>query len=191
MLKKEKEKQEKHQREYKQMPTPRLAEETKARENSIVDVSQKEYKQIFREIERMYNFEENTPNIPLTLEEVVYLISLMYKVNIEEKEIQKSIKNIYKRDLYAYKNQMQEVREYYPKMIYLQDREEINSALEKMVQIGEELMKKSNAEDYFFWKKMFLETFESVRFILKENYEFELEEGRKRNLIFKEDKKEN
>lgn len=191
LLKKEKEKQEKHQREYKQMPTPRLAEETKARENSIVDVSQKEYKQIFREIERMYNFEENTPNIPLTLEEVVYLISLMYKVNIEEKEIQKSIKNIYKRDLYAYKNQMQEVREYYPKMIYLQDREEINSALEKMVQIGEELMKKSNAEDHFFWRKMFLETFESVRFILKENYEFELEEGRKRNLIFKEGKREN
>ena len=64
---------------------------------------------------------------------------------------------------------------------YLQDREEINSALEKMVQIGEELMKKSNAEDHFFWRKMFLETFESVRFILKENYEFELEEGRKRN----------
>lgn len=148
--------------------------------------SEREYYKTFREIETYYNIQEQKAIKPLTLKEVIYLVSLMYRINISEKEIIKCIQTINRSGLEAYDNILVKFREYYPKMVHCSETPEIKKALETIMEYTLELENilksgSQNSPDYYFWKNEIEEEFKNVTPELNKDYTFELENGRKSN----------
>ena len=148
-------------------------------------VSNREYKKIFKEIEEYYNIQDQRAIKPLKLQEIIYLISLMYKIAIPEKEIKKFIQTIYATGYEAYNDTLAKFYDYYPKMIYYRENEEIRLALDTISSYLKEIEEITNTtkknEESIFWEDGIKEEFNKVLPQLNKNYNYELEEGRKRN----------
>ncbi len=145
-------------------------------------LSKKEYNHIFREIMSLYDIQEQKVIKPLKLEEIIYLISLMYKINISKNEIMKCIKVINKEALNAYKNPLSKFIDYYNKMLFYSDNEEIKKSLNAIVEYMQELYIPQDQESYGFWKNAIADEMENITPVLNKYYEYELVEGNKRNV---------
>ena len=162
--------------------TKRIVEEKQEVKKTI---SNREYKKIFKQIEEYYNIQNQRAIKPLKLQEIIYLISLMYKIDIPEKEIKKCIQTIYATGYEAYNDTLVKFYDYYPKMVYYSENEDIKLALDTIVSYLKEIEEITNntkiKEDYAFWEGEIKEEFNKVFPELNKDYNYELEEGRKIN----------
>jgi hypothetical protein len=149
------------------------------REDQANLLSVKEQNKIYREIMSMYNIDLERAVKPLNLDEIIYLVSLMYKLKISETKIRTAIKNIYKSYNVSYENPLAEFNAYYEKMVYLSENEDIKAALSYMQEIVQEIHICDN-KSYIEWNDELKNTMASVKPILSLNIEFELEQGKHR-----------
>lgn len=169
-----------------------LKNQNKKTENNIVikkdkekeKMSQKEYDQIFRKIEKYYDIQNQRVIRPLTLDETIYIVSLMFKINIKESEIKKCVQTINKEGLEAYKNSLTYFNAYYEKMLNCSDNPEISKALQTISEYLQE-MYVTDSESYLFWKEAIDKELQIIKPILNKNAQYELNEGRK--LLLKQD----
>jgi hypothetical protein len=149
------------------------------REEQTNLLSVKEQNKIYREIMSMYNIDLERAVKPLNLDEIIYLVSLMYKLKISEGKIKNAIKNIYKSYSMSYENPFVEFNAYYEKMVYLSENEDIKVALSYMKEIMQEIVICDN-KSYIEWKDELEKTITEVKPILSMNIDFELEQGMRR-----------
>jgi hypothetical protein len=140
----------------------------------------KEQNKIYREIMSMYDIDLNLAIKPLNLEEIIYLVSLMKKINISDKEILLAIKNIYKSFTSTYTNPLYEFNVYYEKMNYLSDNEEVKNAINYIKEIIPLILIPDDNKSYSEWMREISKTIADIKPILNENYEYELEKGKNR-----------
>jgi hypothetical protein len=138
----------------------------------------KEQNKIYREIMSMYDIDLNLAIKPLNLEEIIYLVSLMKKINISDKEILLAIKNIYKSFTSTYTNPLYEFNVYYEKMNYLSDNEEVKNAINYIKEIIPLILMPDDNKSYSEWMGEISKTIADIKPILNENYEYELEKGK-------------
>ena len=144
-------------------------------------LTSRERKRLQREIEEVFDLEINEVKRPLFLEEIILLVSKMYKLGIKEEEIKKCIQKIYKRDLWAYKTTTEKLIDYYEKIKYYEKNPEIGKAMKNILIWKSELVKKANVTHYLEWKNIMEEEFVQIWPFLMQNVEYELEEGLKRS----------
>jgi hypothetical protein len=149
------------------------------KEEKVKILSVKEQNKIYREIMSMYNIDLERTVKPLNLDEIIYLVSLMYKLNVSEIKIKNAIKNIYKSYSMSYENPFVEFNAYYGKMVYLSENEDIKVALSYMKEIMQEILICDN-KSYIEWKDELEKTITEVKPLLSMNIEFELEQGKNR-----------
>ncbi len=155
-------------------------------------LSKTEYDAIYSRIMKMYDIEEHTIVSALTKEEIVYLVSLMFRINIPEKEIRKSIQKINWQGWKAYDNPIKEFNDYYDKLQKNSHIGEVEIALQNIKEYLSLAFLPENDNEYVGWKQEIAEELKRVRKILNQDDTYELEEGRKlyRNRINAEKKKE-
>jgi hypothetical protein len=149
------------------------------KEEKVNTLSVKEQNKIYREIMSMYNIDLERAVKPLNLDEIIYLVSLMYKLKISETKIRTAIKNIYKSYSVSYENPLAEFNAYYEKMVYLNENEDIKAALSYIKELIQEMLM-SDSKSYIEWKDELKNTMASVKPILSLNIDFELEQGKNR-----------
>lgn len=150
-------------------------------ESSKEKMSQKEYNHLFRIVESYYDIQNQKVIKPLSLDEIIYLVSLMYKLNISETEIIKFIKTINKDGLNAYQSELAHFNAYYEKMISCSDNDDVKNALTSIKEYMQEMFIPENNNDYLFWKNEIANEMKTVIPILNQDYVYELNEGRKLN----------
>jgi hypothetical protein len=156
--------------------------EVKKNENKNV-MSVKEQNKIYRSIMSMYNIDLQRAIKPLNLEEIIYLVSLMVKLNIPDKEIMTSLKNIYKSYSIIYENPFIEFNAYYEKMVYLSDNEDISKAIQDIKDYMSLIFIPDNNKEYVDSKKEIKMTIDKVKPILASNLDYELEKGHSINKL--------
>lgn len=147
------------------------------------EFDQKTYNKIYHEISTMYDLEREVSIVPLNTEQIMYLISLMLKINIDNRVIKKFIKNQYN----AYNTRDEKVNPLtyfstflYSKMEYYSDDEEVCKSLETIKNYLQEMMIVNN-EDYAFWKdEVKNEINKAYKLLIHEvDYDFELAKKRR------------
>lgn len=141
-------------------------------------LTRKEYKQIYHEISNLYDIENQRAIRPLNIEELIYLVSLLNKINIPEKEIIKCIQISYKEFDSGYKNPICEFNAYYEKMLYYSDNEDISAAISYIKGCIEMLFIPESKKSYEIWKNEIKNTIHDILPVLNQHYEYELEVGR-------------
>ncbi len=161
--------------------------EKKIKENNYltVDSSTKEYKLIFREIMEMYDIQDHKIIRALTKDEIIYLVSLMLKINIPEIEIRKSIQNINWHGIEAYNNPVTEFNYNYEKIERNSAIVEVEIAIRNIKEYIQAMIMPEDDTEYSFWKNQIEEELKKIRNILNQDDTYELEEGRKLNRINK------
>ncbi len=142
-------------------------------------LSKTEYDAIYSRIMKMYDIEEHTIVSALTKEEIVYLVSLMFRINIPEKEIRKSIQKINWQGWKAYDNPIKEFNDYYDKLQKNSHIGEVEIALQNIKEYLSLAFLPENDNEYVGWKQEIAEELKRVRKILNQDDTYELEEGRK------------
>ncbi len=142
-------------------------------------LSKTEYDAIYSRIMKMYDIEEHTIVSALTKEEIVYLVSLMFRINIPEKEIRKSIQKINWQGWKAYDNPIKEFNDYYDKLQKNSHIGEVEIALQNIKEYLSLAFLPENDNEYVGWKLEIAEELKRVRKILNQDDTYELEEGRK------------
>jgi hypothetical protein len=127
----------------------------------------------------MYNIDLEKAITPLNLNEIIYLVSLMYKLNVSEAKIKTAIKKIYKSYSANYENPLAEFNAYYEKMVCLSENEDIRAALSYIKELIQEMLM-SDSKSYIEWKDELKNTMAEVKPILSLNIDFELEQGKNR-----------
>lgn len=150
-----------------------------APKTEIKKISQKEYNQIFREIESYYDIQNQKVIRPLSLQEIVYLVSLLFKIQISEKEIEKCIKNINKEGLNAYNNPLSQFNDYYNKMITLTNNPEVKESIHYIKECMQTLYIPESDNDYAFWKQEIATELIKILKIVNKDCKYEIEEGRR------------
>lgn len=145
-------------------------------------LSSKEYNKIFKEIESYYDIQNHRIVKFLTLKEIIYLVSLLYKINVDENEIKKCIQVLSRCDSTAYENPIVYFSEYYEKMVFYSDNNELRKSLESILEYSQELFMPQSDDDYRFWKEAIGEEMKFAKHIIRNEYQYELEKGRKLNL---------
>lgn len=158
------------------MKEPEVKTTLKKEEKTI---SQREYNRIFREIQGLYDIQNHKVIKPLSLEEIIYLVSLLHKIKVQESEIIKCIRMINKAGYSIYENPLAQFTAYYSKMLQCSENKEVNDALNSIIDYMKELFVPESQRDYSFWKTEIAEELKNIMPILNQNYQFELEEGKK------------
>ncbi len=154
----------------------------KKKENvEIPSFSKKEYKLIFREIMEMYDIQDHKIIRALTKDEIIYLVSLMLKINIPEIEIRKSIQNINWHGIEAYNNPVTEFNYNYEKIERNSAIVEVEIAIRNIKEYIQAMIMPEDDTEYSFWKNQIEEELKKIRNILNQDDTYELEEGRKLN----------
>lgn len=162
------------------------SKEEKSREPVIVKkeqkkrLSQKEYNHKFHRVQELYDIQQQTVIKPLVLDEIVELISLLYELNVDEKEIIKCIQTINKYDLAAYKNPIAEFNDYYEKMMFCSEDPNIRETQQNIKDYLQEIFIPSDNSSYLFWKQAIDDEMKKAHVTLKENYQYELEKAKEK-----------
>ncbi len=141
-------------------------------------LSKKEYFEVLEKISIMYDLKENVPTKLLDLNELIYLINLLYKAGFKDEEIKRVILNTYK----AFKTKEKYYAIglfncFYEKLLFYSDRyPEIKESIEFIKSCLQEMMI-ANDEDYGLWKSMIIEEMNKYNDLLKQKYEYEMERG--------------
>lgn len=133
----------------------------------------KEYNKIFKEIESMYDIQNQKIVKPLDMESLIYLVSLMLKVKIEESEIEKCILNVYK-EVKMSQNVFQQLNYFLPK-ISESNSESVKKSLETIKSYLEEMIIPTSKDDYVFWKNEIIKETHDIFSEVNKEYEYELE----------------
>lgn len=146
-------------------------------------ISHKEYNKIYREILESYDLDNQRTIKPLSLKDIIYLTSLMYKINIDENEIKKFVQNANKDFFVPEISPFMTYMTYLPKIkYYLENNEELKKALDLISSyVNEMLLMRDDRQEYYFWKDCISEEMKEIYLLLKDKYAYELEEGKKRS----------
>ncbi len=157
-------------------------EEKKVKGIEIKSRDYKEYNKIYNEIETMYDFDTKWFKKPIDLEELIYLISLMKKVDIDEKVMKQCILNFNKDKITNNNYKSSKSFEiYFNRLVFYSDKyPEIKESIEFIKSCLQEMMI-ANDEDYGLWKSMIIEEMNKYNDLLKQKYEYEMERGRSLN----------
>lgn len=153
----------------------------KKKEQELIDY--RKNRMIFKEIKSLYDIDNKKTIRPLTVEEIIYLVSLLQKVKFTEEEVKQIIKHIYKDFGINYQNPIALFNALSSKMAYYQDNEEMTNAFITIKEFINELFifeqSENPEEDYIFWKNEIEQEMTKVYPFLVHDYEFELTEARK------------
>ncbi len=155
-------------------------EPVKVKKEQKKKLSQKEYNHKFHRVLEKYDIQQQTVIKPLVLDEIVELISLLYELNVDEKEIIKCIQTINKYDLAAYKNPIAEFNDYYEKMMLCSKDPNIRESQQNIKDYLQEIFIPSDNSSYLFWKQAIAEEMKQAHVTLKENYQYELEKAKEK-----------
>ena len=164
----------------------RIDESKSMNKENFMALSTKEYNEIFKEIEIYYDIQEHKIIKALTEEEIIYLVSLMLKINIPLIEIKKCIQNINWHGWSAYTNPIMAYNDYYGKLKNNSSVVEVEIVIKSINELIGALFIPENEEEYLFWKQEIANELKKVRNILNQDDGYELGEARK--LIIKEEK---
>ena len=146
-------------------------------ENKPNKMSQTEYDRLFKEVESLYDIQNHNIVKPLELREIIYLVSLLYKIRVSEQEIIKCILTINKYGIEPYNNPLAKLAAYYDK-IKNSNNDFIKKALENILNYSQELFIPESADSYAYWlDEINLE----LNFIMREinkDYQYELIKGK-------------
>jgi len=151
----------------------------------VKTLSKKQTNLIIKELQQYFDFEKMKPTKTMTLNEIIYCISLMIKINADEKNIDNFLKVIEKENrkqnpIYLYAN-------LYNKLMFYKNRVEVYRILND---IDEELQKMfiCSLEDYDKIKSSIMENMKYVLNYIGNNYEYEKSEAKK--MVFERSKSE-
>lgn len=133
----------------------------------------KEENSLYREIKLYYDIEEEKALKPLTLDEIIYVVSLFFKVDISILKIKQYIKDMYRLSFDA-ENSLGMFNLLYAKMLFYCDNEEIKKAIDAIQSYLGELFVVSE-DDYEFYKSAIGEEMKDAYKFLSQNYDYELD----------------
>lgn len=143
------------------------------------NLSPRKYKKLMKEVQtNYYNIEEQKVIRTLSMEEIIYLISLLYKLHISESEIRICVGNLYKAFENQENNPFINFNFYYEKMLHYSDNEKIRFAIQYIKNGISTCFLPRDLEEYITWKKDLQSVLEETKPLLRDNYDYELQAGK-------------
>lgn len=146
-------------------------------------LSEKEYNVLNRELKKYFDVGTMSVIRPLSLDEQIYCVSLMVRMNYAEATIKKILKAMNKgiSSLEQLKDEHPFVvfSRLYNKLKYYEDDEELKSSIEKIIEYFKEIFILENPDDYEFWREMIEEELSKAVAMLPKDFDYEIEEGQK------------
>ena len=134
-------------------------------------LSNKEYKEIRKELEKYYNLHQNKILLDLTNEEMIHCISLMYQLGIEEEIIDNFIKKA-KSNISSPKNPITNFTQNFEKINYYQNKEMIQEIKNNLLECMENIFIVDD-EEYLWMKEEIEAKMKLAQDLLKDNYDYE------------------
>lgn len=153
-------------------PTPVVKEIKREVKEVKPKLSQKELNQIYYEISKFYDLDKEKPKTTLSLDEIIYILSLMYKANMSEKTITRFLESTNR-----------EYKKNNPVSIYYQSYDkfasynipDIHKHLEMIEYIlSEHSIFTCSKETYEITKELISEEINDIMDILNGNYTYEI-----------------
>lgn len=138
-----------------------------------IELSRKEVNTLYRELSIYYDIEQGEPKRYLNIKEIIYCLSIMYKLNFNEESILKFLKNTEKYNRQQKVNPIAQYIELYNKLIYYKDRLGLSEDLTNIESIIEDMFI-VNDEDYVEWKMLLADELAKVLRKISNNYEYEI-----------------
>lgn len=137
---------------------------------AIVEKTEYDYKSLEKEVSEVIDLKDMKPKRYLSLEEKVYYLSILTKMNVLKEE-----RSLFLRNCEMGLEEASPLREYVENYNRLKYYEE-SVGLQKEIAFMEECFKEMllcNHDDYYFWKQSLEETLKQVEHWIPKNYEYE------------------
>lgn len=163
---------------FQKMFEKKLMKVKKERQNLLTPASDKksnyDFKALEKEASEAIDLKNMKPKRYLTLEEKIYYLSILTRMNVSKEE-----KSLFLRNCEIFSKKVTPLQEYLENFNRLQYYEE-SVGLQKENTFMEECFKEMmlcNHEDYCFWKQNLEETLKQVEHWIPKNYEYEEKEA--------------
>lgn len=137
---------------------------------AIVEKTEYDYKSLEKEVSEVIDLKDMKPKRYLSLEEKIYYLSILTKMNVSKEE-----RNLFLRNCEMVLEEASPLREYVENYNRLKYYEE-SAGLQKEIAFMEECFKEMllcSHDDYYFWKQSLEETLKQVEHWIPKNYEYE------------------
>ena len=155
-----------------------LTEAFKSTKSSKTIIPKKDFQVVYRELQQYYDFDNMKPKKFLSLNELIYCIHLMLKIDFDEKTINEFIESIEKENKKIQNNPISIFINLYNKFKYYEMDLNLTEKIKRIESyIGEIFI--CSSEDYEFWKESINEEVNDILISLPINHEYEVSEAKK------------
>ena len=155
-----------------------LTEAFKSTKSSKTIIPKKDFQVVYRELQQYYDFDNIKPKKFLSLNELIYCIHLMLKIDFDEKTINEFIESIEKENKKIQNNPISIFINLYNKFKYYEMDLNLTEKIKRIESyIGEIFI--CSSEDYEFWKESINEEVNDILISLPINHEYEVSEAKK------------
>ena len=155
-----------------------LTEAFKSTKSSKTIIPKKDFQVVYRELQQYYDFDNMKPKKFLSLNELIYCIHLMLKIDFDEKTINEFIESIEKENKKIQNNPISIFINLYNKFKYYEMDLNLTEKIKRIESyIGEIFI--CSSEDYEFWKESINEELNDILDSLPINHEYEVSEAKK------------
>ena len=144
--------------------------------SETTSLSKKEINTLYRELCTYYNPDTKVITRYLTLQEIIYCLSIMRKLNFNKESLSLFLKTVEKFNRQQEVNPLSQYIELYNKLLYYKDRLDLEDDLSSIESIIQEMFIVSD-KDYVEWKKLLAEELSNLLRSLSGNHDYEIEKS--------------
>lgn len=142
-------------------------------------LTDEEYRKIRKELGKYYNIYQNKILKELTNEEMIYCLSLLYQLGVEDSEINNFLlKYHFINPIQRPINSIQDFLLQFEKINYYQDNEKIKTIKNNLLEYMSDIFIVDD-EEYLWIKEEIKNEMDKVYYLLKENYQYEKNKAKK------------
>ncbi len=140
-------------------------------------LTNKEYHELQKELEKYYSFTEKQPIRALSLSEKVHCTNLLWQMGLKEEEIKRILKQIDRKTAQEEYHPLAKYTELYSKISYYETKNGSQESRQRLEECLQEMMFAS-PEDYAIWKEIAQEEMQNLIHWMPRDQEYEIQQAK-------------